>query len=53
MLSERYIGTVFPDSGSAALQLEILAENTAVFDDIVASGNALLDGLRLAAPELD
>lgn len=52
-LSERYVGTVFPDAGGTAVQLEILAEDTAAFGDIVASGNALLDGLRVAATDLD
>jgi hypothetical protein len=52
-MSERYVGTVFPDSGSTAVQLEILAEDLGAFADIVASGNALLGGLRFAEPELD
>jgi hypothetical protein len=47
-ISERYVGTVFPDAGNTAVQLEILAEDTTVFADIVAAGNAVLDGLRFA-----
>ena len=53
MISERYVGTVFPDASDSAIQLEILAEDVAAFTDLVATGNAVLDGLRFAAPELD
>ena len=53
MISERYVGTVFPDASDSAIQLEILAEDVAAFSDLVATGNAVLDGLRFAAPELD
>jgi len=52
-ISERYVGTVFPDSGNTAVQLEILAEDTEAFGDIVAAGNAVLDGLRFADLDLD
>jgi hypothetical protein len=51
-ISERYVGTVFPDAGNTAVQLEILSEDTSAFADIVAAGNAVLDGLRFAV-ELD
>jgi hypothetical protein len=53
VISERYVGTVFPDAGDTAIQLEILAEDIAAFADIVATGNAILEGLRFAPVELD
>jgi len=53
VIAERYVGTVFPDAGSTVVQLEILAEDLEAFDDIVAVGNAVLDGLRFAAADLD
>jgi len=48
VMAERYVGTLFPDAGSTAVQLEILAEDLESFRDIVASGNAVLAGLRFA-----
>jgi hypothetical protein len=47
VIAERYVGTVVPDTGTTAVQLEILAEDLSSFDDIVATGNGVLDGLRL------
>ena len=53
VISERYVGTVFPDTSNTVVQLEILAEDLESFADIVATGNAVLGGLRFADPELD
>jgi hypothetical protein len=47
-VAERYVGTVYPNSDGSVVQLEILAEDIGVFDDIIVLGNSVLDGLRTA-----
>lgn len=46
-ITERYVGTVFPDAGIGAVQLEIDAGSLDAFDDIVAFGDAVLGTLML------
>jgi hypothetical protein len=47
VVTERYVGTVFPDRVVSALQLEIAGEGLQSFDDIVAVGNAVLGSIRV------
>jgi hypothetical protein len=50
-VGERYVGTVYPTSADLAVQLEIVTDNLAAFDDMVAAGDMALAGIRLV-PEL-
>ena len=44
-LAERFVGTVYPAGSDSVVRLEILAEDTETFGDIVALGTRVLDGL--------
>jgi hypothetical protein len=44
-LTERYVGTVITPGATEGVQLDILADELWSFDDIVAAGNAVLDGI--------
>jgi hypothetical protein len=46
VVTERYVGTVFPDFIPLVVQLELLATDLTVFADIVQSGDEILEGLR-------
>lgn len=47
VVSERFVGTAFPDQGVAAVQLELTGYDLASFADIVATGREVLTALRV------
>ncbi|MFT4122584.1 MAG: hypothetical protein QM635_01995 [Microbacteriaceae bacterium] len=49
-LTEHYVGTVYPHAAVAAVRLEISAGGLAAFGDVVALGDAVLNGLRFVSP---
>ena len=46
-LAERFVGTVYPAHSDSVVRLEIFAEDTTVFGDIVTLGTRVLYGLAL------